>query len=378
MHFAGPSDIMPIMNWLSLYKGRLIVAGPCSVESHHQLLATAQGLSQTGRVTVLRAGLWKPRSRPGKFEGVGARAFPWLKEIKEKTGMQIAVEAAMPEHATLCLEHGVDMIWLGARTTVNPFMVQEIADAIKGSGIPVMIKNPVSPDVRLWVGAIERVHLAGSNKIIAIHRGFHNHEQSIYRNIPLWEIPMQLKRELPGLPVICDPSHIAGNRKWVKEVAQIAFSRELDGLMIETHHKPEEALTDAHQQITPAELTQILDDLFDESETPAQAATLKSLRNRIDEQDYQILELLAKRMRLVKEVGTLKKALGEDVVQPGRQQKLLDDREQKGSMLNLNKPFIRKIMQLVHEESVNIQSTLAHSESRAEHKEQNKPTQKHS
>ncbi len=354
MPLTHPNSILPLPVWLTAGDEPLIIAGPCSVESREQLMATARGIKAIGRVKVFRAGIWKPRSRPGQFEGKGAEALPWLKQVKHETGMLMAVEVARPDHALQCLEHGVDIIWLGARTTVNPFMVQEIANAIKGSGIPVMIKNPVSPDLHLWIGALERISLAGSNKLIAIHRGFKTHEQTLYRNIPLWDIPLALKKEVPSLPVICDPSHIAGKRQWVGEVAAKAMWLGMDGLMIEVHPDPDNALTDPLQQLTPAGFAGILDNLPANNQIRSEEL-LREVRMRIDENDDKLLELLSKRMGLSAEIGLLKKQFGEQVVQPSRQKQIFEDRLKKGTGLGLDHEFVKTFLELLHEASVVIQ-----------------------
>lgn len=345
----------PVHQWLPMEKGLLLVAGPCSVESRDQLTETIQGLAATGKKIIVRAGIWKPRSRPGQFEGAGAKALPWLDQIRKSTGLPMAVEVARPKHVEQCLKHNIELIWLGARTTVNPFMVQEIANAIQGTGLPVMIKNPVSPDFRLWMGAIERIVMAGTNKIIAVHRGFHTHLKSVYRNIPLWNIPLQLSKEIPGLPVICDPSHIAGDKTLIRQVAIQAMALKMNGLMIETHHQPEKALTDPLQQITPTLFNQLIDEINTMKEMDADENTLQTIRLHIDEHDYQLLELLAKRFALSVEVGKLKKKLGKSVVQPTRQEDLFRDREEKAKTLGLNISFVNKLMQLLHNESVVVQ-----------------------
>lgn len=349
--------LVPLADWLTLYQGLLLVAGPCSVESRQQLLVTARQLAATGKVSLLRAGVWKPRSRPGQFEGRGAEALPWLQEIKKETGLPVAVEAARPSHAELCLQHGVDVIWLGARTTVNPFMVQEIANAIKGTGLPVMIKNPVCPDLRLWMGAIERIMLAGSQKIVAIHRGFQTHEKKIYRNIPLWDIPMALKNKMPQLPVICDPSHIAGDVQWIRELAEKSLAMKMNGLMIETHYRPEEALTDPLQQMTPAAYHDLVNRLSDNVATHADTPDrLENLRNQIDDCDCHLLELLACRLSLSKQAGKVKKQQGAEILQPRRKHDLFHDRQAKAKALGLCPTFVNDFMTLLHEESVSVQS----------------------
>lgn len=355
MAASAPFDIAPLPAWPSLKDGLLIVAGPCSVESRIQLSETARRLAATGKVSIMRAGVWKPRSRPGQFEGKGAEALPWLSEIRRETGLAVAVEVARPAHVELCLQHQVDAIWLGARTTVNPFMVQEIANAIRGTGLPVMIKNPVSPDLKLWAGAIERIALAGTQMLAAIHRGFHTHEQCIYRNIPLWDIPLALKKELPGLPVLCDPSHIAGNKQYLTEVSKKAMALQMDGLMIETHYQPENALTDPHQQITPEAFAEIIAQLRQWQTANNADLALQTLREEIDHHDHRILELLARRLSLSEQVGKLKKEQGEGIVQPGRQKDLFDDRKKRGMELGLGEAFVDKLLQLLHGESVEVQ-----------------------
>ncbi len=349
--------IVPLADWLTLYQDLMLVSGPCSVESRRQLVGTARQLAATGKVSLLRAGVWKPRSLPGQFEGRGAEALPWLQEIKKETGLPVAVEVARPSHAELCLKHDVDVIWLGARTTVNPFMVQEIANAIKGTGLPVMIKNPVCPDLRLWIGAIERIMLAGSQKIVAIHRGFQTHEKKIYRNIPLWDIPMALKNKMPLLPVICDPSHIAGDVQWIRELAEKSLAMKMNGLMIETHYRPEDALTDPLQQMTPAAYHELVNKLPDnvamQADTPDR---LENLRGQIDDYDHRLLELLACRLSLSKQAGKVKKQQGVEILQPRRQQNLFHDRHIKAKTLGLCPVFVKDFMTLLHEQSVLVQS----------------------
>ncbi len=348
--------IVPLAEWLPLHKGLLIVAGPCSVESQQQLAATARQLADTGMVSVLRAGVWKPRSQPGHFEGRGDESLPWLRDIKAETGLPVAVEVARPNHAERCLAHDVDMIWLGARTTVNPFMVQEIARVISGTDMPVMIKNPVCPDLRLWIGAIERMMLAGARKIIAIHRGFQTGRTSIYRNDPMWDIPVALKQKMPELPVICDPSHIAGDARWIPEVIAKAMALNMQGLMIETHHKPGEALTDPLQQITPAEMKSMIQHLPGKAEAQNAAAhQLASLRQQIDEKDQYLLEILASRFTLSRQVGMVKKQHGEAIIQPGRQKELFQDRLSRAEALGLDTDFVERFLMLLHEESVAVQ-----------------------
>ena len=254
-------EITPLLNWINTHGKPLVIAGPCSAESEEQLLQTAREIAKIPQVQVFRSGLWKPRTRPGEFEGAGNKGLKWLRKVKKETGLKLAIEVAKPEHVEKALEHQIDIIWLGARTVVNPFSVQEIAEALKGNNIPVMVKNPINPDLKLWIGAIERVYDAGINKIAAVHRGFHYFEKSPFRNAPMWEIPIELKRIAPSLPIITDPSHICGNRELIPTISQKALDFEMDGLMIESHMNPDSALTDASQQLTPVALKTLLDNL---------------------------------------------------------------------------------------------------------------------
>jgi chorismate mutase len=348
-------NILPLSAWVPMHNDRLFIAGPCSIESRQQLFETAEKIAAGKMVSVLRAGVWKPRSRPGHFEGKGKKALPWLQEVKQQTGLMTAVEVAQPAHAELCLEYGVDILWLGARTSVNPFMVQEIANAIRGTGIPVMIKNPVCPDLSLWIGAIERIALAGITKLIAVHRGFKTHQKSSSRNIPLWDIPLALKRMIPGIPIVCDPSHIAGQRYGIAGVAENALALGMDGLMIEAHHKPEEALTDSRQQITPEVLHDMLQHLLNKKPYNEPAKKLQSLRSLIDEKDHQLLELIAERLSLAKEIGYIKKETQTPVIQSERQNDILMDRLRRGKSLGLDELFIKHLIELLHRESVKTQ-----------------------
>ena len=348
-------NILPLSAWVPLHSERLFIAGPCSVESREQLFETAEKIAAGKMVSVLRAGVWKPRSRPGHFEGKGREALPWLQEVKQQTGLLTAVEVAQPAHAELCLEYGVDILWLGARTSVNPFMVQEIANAIRGTGMPVMIKNPVCPDLSLWIGAVERIAMAGTTRLIAIHRGFKTHQKSSCRNVPLWDIPLKLKEEIPGIPVLCDPSHISGHKERIAEVAEKALSLDMDGLMIEAHHKPEEALTDPRQQITPAALNEMLQQLMHGRQYNDPRIKLQCLRSLIDEKDHHMLELLAERLSLAKQIGVIKKETQTPVIQSDRQNDILIDRLQKGKNLGLDETFIKHLIELLYRESVKTQ-----------------------
>lgn len=355
MELSGSIQEHPLLSWGRLYEGLLIVAGPCSVESPEQMRSTCRQLAGTNKVSMLRAGVWKPRSRPGQFEGSGSAGLAWLREVKQECGLPLAVEVATPQHVDQCLEHQVDVLWLGARTTVNPFLVQEIAQATRGTGIPVMVKNPVSPDLRLWMGAVERMKLAGSSRVAAIHRGFHIGQGSNYRNSPLWDIPLALRKEMPGLPLLCDPSHIAGHARWIREVIITALGLGFDGLMIEVHHRPGNALTDPLQQITPQEFEGLLEGIMRGPGKAQPDKSLQVLREMIDLQDHQLLELLARRLSLSSQVGRLKKRMGQEVVQPQRQKELLADRLKKAAVLGLDKAFVEKLVELLHGESVNVQ-----------------------
>ena len=283
-----------------------LIAGPCSAESRSQVLETGRAIAQSGEASIFRAGVWKPRTRPGSFEGIGEPALAWLQEMKAETGMPVATEVANAYHVEACLKHGIDYLWIGARTTVNPFYVQEIAEALRGVDIPVMVKNPLHPDIGLWIGALERFNHCGIKQLMAIHRGFYAYEPAPYRNEPKWDLAIKLKRWMPELPIICDPSHIAGNTDLIAEVSQTALDLGMNGLMIETHHNPASALSDAQQQITPASLSTLMNTLvlrksdFDDTE---HLQKLRMIRNHIDGLDERLLGLLAERLALVSEIG---------------------------------------------------------------------------
>lgn len=332
----------------------LVIAGPCSAESEAQVLEIAEELKNTD-ATVFRAGVWKPRTRPGTFEGNGVKALPWLQKVKEKTGLLIAIEVANAQHAKLALEFDIDILWIGARTTVNPFAVQEIADAIQGTDKIVLVKNPINPDLALWIGAIERLHEKGVKNLGAIHRGFSTFRKSNFRNIPSWQIPIDLKSKYPSLPIINDPSHICGNREGIFEVSQTALDLKMDGLIIETHCNPDKAWSDAKQQITPARLVEIMDGLkvrkprFEEKES---VSALNALRQEINAKDDQLLETLSERMLIVDNIGKAKKASNVAVLQNTRWQEILAKVIEKGEEHGLSKGFIEKIFKAIHEESI--------------------------
>ena len=331
-------------------KRPVVIAGPCSAETEEQMMRTARALAANG-IKVLRAGIWKPRTKPGGFEGVGTLGLPWLKRVKEETGMYTAVEVATRDHVFEALKGGVDLFWIGARTVANPFAVQEVADALKGVDIPVLIKNPVNPDLELWIGAIQRIYSAGIHRIGAIHRGFSSYDKKIYRNLPLWHIPIELRRRYPDLQIFCDPSHIGGRRELIAPLSQQAMDMNFDGLFIEAHENPDEAWSDASQQITPEVLDFVLNMLVirDSNQT---TENLTELRRQIDGVDEQLLELLAKRMRISREIGVYKKEHNMPVLQSPRYNEILENRTKSGVALELSPDFVEKIMTYIHEESV--------------------------
>ncbi len=338
----------------------LIIAGPCSAESEDQIYQTALKLSNLN-IKIFRAGIWKPRTRPGNFEGVGTDGLKWLSRVKKELGLLVATEVANTFHVEAALKNEIDILWIGARTSANPFAVQEIADAIKGVNIPVLIKNPVNPDLDLWIGAIERINKAGIKKIIAIHRGFSSYDKSIYRNNPHWEIPIELKRRIPDIFIIVDPSHISGNKKLLFEVSQRAMDLNFDGLMIESHINPSKALSDAGQQITPKELDKMLSKLVirrSELNDNNYIHILGELRSQIDIIDHDILDVLEKRMTVVEKIGRLKKEKNISILQTKRWDEILTKKLKESPKKGLNAEFILKIFEAIHQESINHQSKI--------------------
>lgn len=338
----------------------LLISGPCSAESENQVMDTAYKLADIG-VKIFRAGLWKPRTRPDSFEGMGSAALPWLKRVKDETGMLIAVEVANIWHIKEALNHGVDILWIGARTTANPFAVQEIADGLRGLDIPVFVKNPVNPDIELWIGAFERLNKAGIKKLAAIHRGFSYYGESPYRNIPQWEIPVELKRRIPGLPVINDPSHICGNRELLFSVSQTAMDLDFDGLFIESHHKPEDALSDKNQQITPDELNSLISALIyrqAEVDDVRQLEGLQEFRRQIDQWDAELIRVLGNRMSISEMIGKYKKKENITILQTGRWSEILEDRLKAGRKLKLSDQFITQLFKQIHQESIAFQNKV--------------------
>ncbi len=337
-----------------------LISGPCSAETPEQLITTAWQLKDKVNLDVLRAGIWKPRTRPNSFEGVGEEALKWLLETKKELHLKTTVEVANAKHVELALKHDVDILWVGARTSVNPFSVQEIADALRGVDIPVMVKNPINPDLQLWIGALERIQNVGITQIAAIHRGFSSYGVSTYRNKPMWEIPIELKRLYPNLPLICDPSHIGGKRDLIQSIAQKAMDLTFDGLMIESHHTPDEAWSDAKQQITPATLQQLLSELVirDATFSTATQLELNSLRAKIDSLDEIVLETIAKRMDLIELIGKLKKEQHIPILQVERWNTIIDTFSQLGKQLELSEQFISEFLNAIHTESIRKQTII--------------------
>lgn len=348
-------NLSKISTWLDCDAIPWVIAGPCSAESENQVISTARELAQSSHVKVFRAGIWKPRTRPNTFEGVGEVGLEWLRAVRAETSLLTTTEVANVRHVELCLDHEVDILWVGARTTVNPFLVQEIADALKGVDIPVLVKNPVNAELGLWLGAIERLHDAGIRRLAAIHRGFSTYAQMEYRNNPNWQIPIELMRLLPNLPVICDPSHIGGSRQLIEPLSQTAMDLGIEGLMIETHIDPDRALSDAKQQITPKALIEMLDRLHIRTAQIGDRhikGQIARLRAQISHVDAQILQDLAERMRWVEEIGKLKEEHSIPVLQIHRWESLLRDHMVKAGQLGLDPEFVKAVFELIHAQAV--------------------------
>ena len=337
-------------------KRPIVIAGPCSAETEEQVMSTARMLADKG-CHIFRAGVWKPRTKPGGFEGNGEKALPWLKEVKEETGMMISTEVATPDHVELAMRYDMDVLWVGARTSANPFAMQALADSMQGLQIPVLVKNPVNPDLELWIGGLQRLNQAGIKRLGVIHRGFSSYDKKIYRNLPMWQIPIELRRRIPGLPIICDPSHIGGRRDLIAPLCQQAMDLGFDGLIVESHCNPKEAWSDAKQQVTPDILDYILslrvirDDTFTTED-------IRSLRAQIDELDNSLMELLAKRFRLCREIGTFKKEHNMTILQTRRYNEILEKRGTQAGLCGMNPKFAAHIFELIHEESVRQQLAI--------------------
>lgn len=350
------TDILEIWN-----KRPLLISGPCSAETEEQVIETATQLAATGKVDMLRAGIWKPRTKPGMFEGIGVKALPWMHSAKKITGLPIAVEVATAKHVQDALQFDVDVLWIGARTTVNPFSVQEVADALRGTDVPVLVKNPINPDLELWSGAIERLQKVGVKNIGMIHRGFSSYGNTEFRNAPMWHLPIEMKRRFPEMLLICDPSHICGNRTLLQQVAQKSIDLDFGGLMLESHIDPDNAWSDAKQQVTPAILSVMLDTLVwrIETATTQEAITaLTHLREQINQVDDELLTLIGLRMKLADKIGIYKKENNITILQTNRWNEILEKAITKGEILELSKEFIVRYFDAVHMESINHQNKI--------------------
>jgi len=354
-------DSKALDQWDKLKEKPLIIAGPCSAESEEQIMSTAYKLSNISDVVIFRAGIWKPRTRPNGFEGIGKKGLHWLQRVKNETGLPTAIEVANANHVYEALKYGIDVLWVGARTSVNPFSVQEIANALHGVDIPVFVKNPVNPDINSWVGALERIAQSGIKRLGAIHRGFSTIEKTPFRNAPKWEIPIELKRLMPDIPIICDPSHIAGNRDAIAELSQNALDLAMEGLMIESHIDPDNAISDARQQITPESLEAILGALTvrrPEGDEKSGTEILDLMRREIDEIDWALLEILQRRAEIATKMGHHKKSHNMTILQVNRWQELLENRLQNARNLGIDEKMVKEIYQLLHKQSFRIQSEL--------------------
>ena len=337
-------------------KRPLVIAGPCSAETEEQVMNAATQLAKNG-IKIFRAGIWKPRTKPGGFEGVGVEGLGWLQRVKQETGMYTSTEVATAKHVEEALKAGVDLLWIGARTSANPFAMQEIADSLKGVDIPVLVKNPVNPDLELWIGGMERLNNAGITRLGAIHRGFSTYEKKIYRNLPQWHIPLELRRRYPNLPILCDPSHIGGKRELIAPLCQQAMDLNFDGLIVESHCNPDKAWSDASQQVTPDSLEYILDMLVIRDAAHS-TEDLGQLRKQIDICDDNLIQELAKRMRVAREIGTFKKEHGVTVFQNNRYNEILEKRAAQAEQCDMSGEFMKKIFEAIHEESVRQQMEI--------------------
>ena len=353
--------LKPINEWLPNLQGPLIISGPCSAESENQLMSTAVEISTVNECKVFRAGIWKPRTRPNCFDGVGKPGLEWMQTVKKVTGMYTATEVANTEHVEACLKYGIDILWIGARTTVNPFQVQEIANALKGTDAIVLVKNPVHADIQLWLGALERINNAGITKLGAIHRGFHAFDTAPFRNVPLWQLAIELKTICKDLPILCDPSHICGNTELIPYISQKAMDLAMDGLMIETHIQPGMAQSDAKQQVTPLQLERILDALIlrrPGSDSAEVKNSLEALREKINDADEQLLQAMSQRIDAAKKIGEYKKANNITILQVNRWEEVLRNRISLGQVMGLNSEFVKEMYNLIHEESIQVQSNV--------------------
>ena len=354
-------DINPVKSWLPNLNNPLLISGPCSLETEQQTLETARQLAKDPRVFIFRGGVWKPRTRPGSFEGVGSIGLKWLTQVKKETGLPVGTEVANAQHTEEALKEGLDMIWIGARSTASPFAVQEIADVLKGTNIIVMVKNPVNPDAQLWMGAFERLSQAGIKNLVGIHRGFTPFRETKYRNYPNWTTVIEVRRALPNLPIICDPSHIAGKKEYLLEISQKAFDMGFDGFMIESHCDPSCALSDKEQQVTPADLSKILDKLVIRNlsiNNKEFENKLEMLRSRIDALDSELLEILSSRTEISRQIGLYKKENNVTALQISRWDELVNNRIKIAEKLKIDKTFVQTLFQLIHEDSVRMQTEI--------------------
>ncbi|MBX2946474.1 MAG: bifunctional 3-deoxy-7-phosphoheptulonate synthase/chorismate mutase type II [Cyclobacteriaceae bacterium] len=354
-------QLEPISSWAPTTNRPLIISGPCSAETEQQVITTAKQLAATGNVHVLRAGIWKPRTRPGQFEGMGLEGLNWLIQAKKETGLPVATEVANAAHVEACLKLGVDILWVGARSTVNPFSVQEIADALKGVDVPVLVKNPVNPDLELWIGALERLNKAGITKLAAIHRGFSSFEKGPFRNAPMWDLAIELKTRIPELDILCDPSHICGTRELIPFIAQKALDLDMAGLMIESHINPDAAWSDAKQQVTPAVLTKIVSGLVVRTPSPDDKKVKDALsvfREQIDQLDDEIMQKFAARMKISEKIGQFKKENQVTILQVNRWEEIIHTRVALGLAMGLSEEFSREMLKLVHQESIQVQTKI--------------------
>ena len=358
-------SITPVEQWPVFKKRPLVIAGPCSAESEEQVLSTAAALVASGRVDIFRAGIWKPRTRPGQFEGVGTPGLKWLRRVRDEYGLPVAVEVATEKHVYEALKHGMDAVWIGARTSVNPFALNEIAAALKDANVMVFVKNPVNPDLELWIGAMERINRAGITMLAAVHRGFSTWEKTSFRNQPRWQIAVELRQRLPGIGMICDPSHMGGDSAFIGDLSQKAMDLHYDGLMIETHIDPPSALSDRKQQITPVELMNVLGNLVLRSPTtddPEFLETIEDLRSQIDVYDNLLLDILESRMQVAETIGRYKKEHGITILQSSRWKEVKDNAVDKGVRKGLTPEFIQSILEAIHQESITHQMKVMKDE----------------
>lgn len=354
-------QLEPMKNWSPATSRPLIISGPCSAETESQMVTTAKQIAATGKAHVLRAGIWKPRTRPGQFEGMGEEGLKWLVQARQETGLPIATEVANAAHVEACLKAGVDILWVGARSTVNPFSVQEIADALKGVDVPVLVKNPVNPDLELWIGALERLNKAGITKLAAIHRGFSSFEKGPFRNAPMWDMAIELKTRIPELDIICDPSHISGTRELIPFIAQKALDLDMAGLMIESHIHPDAAWSDAKQQVTPSSLSKIIEGLVvrtPSAEDKNVKDALSLFREQIDQLDDEIMQKFAARMKISEKIGQFKKDNQVTILQVNRWEEIIHTRVALGLAMGLSEEFSREMLKLVHQESIQVQTRV--------------------